>query len=420
MMRIVLMPLGSAGDVLPFIWLGRRLLERGHSISMITARPFATAAEKAGFEFLPVDEEGDYERIMADAGVWRLFSGTAKVFRYAGEATETMAARIEMLMGRGSKPDLIMTSCMGYGARLVREQHGIPLVNVHLQPAVLVSAHEPPILFPGMEALRWLPVWMRRLLLRGPNPADVFAGPAIRRACAARGVKPPRSFFWQWSHSPDGVLALFPEWFAAPQPDWPQPLRQWDFPLEDLADQQALSPELTAFLEAGDPPLVFTPGSANIHAHRFFESAAGAVREIGRRAVFVTRDPGQVPTGLGADFFTAAWAPFSTLLGRASVFVHHGGVGTMSQGFAAGVPQLVMPMAHDQPDNAWRLRRLGAGLSLRPGRFSVERVSRALGALLGDEGFRQRAEECARRCRERAPVEPVLEWLEARATAGCA
>ncbi len=55
------------------------------------------------------------------------------------------------------------------------------------------------------------------------------------------------------------------------------------------------------------------------------------------------------------------FAPFSELLPRCAALVHHGGVGTLSQGLAAGVPHLVTPMAHDQPDNAERLERLGVG-----------------------------------------------------------
>ncbi len=414
-MNVLLLPLGSAGDVLPFIWLGRRLRERGHRIVMITSCPFADAAGRAGFDFLPLDEEGDYERLIADPKVWKLFTGTAEVFRFAGQATEMMASRIEQLLARDQRPDLMLASSMGYGARLMRELHGIPLVNTHLQPAVMVSAHEPPVLFPGMEGFRRWPLFLRRALLRGPNPADMLAGPAIRRACHARGVKPPRRPFWQWSHSPDGALALFPSWFAAPQPDWPEPLWQWDFPLEDLADQQPLEADLQRFLDAGDKPFVFTPGSANVHGRRFFAVAAEAVAQLGRRAVFVTRDPGQTPPNAGDHVFTAAWAPFSTLLQHAAGFIHHGGIGTMSQGFAAAVPQLIMPMAHDQPDNAWRLRQLDAGLSLPPKRFTVDRVVHALRQLLDNDTIRAGTAACARRCRQRQPVEPLLAWLEAAA-----
>jgi rhamnosyltransferase subunit B len=291
---------------------------------------------------------------------------------------------------------------------------GIPLINVHLQPAVMISAHETPILFPGMEHLQKLPLWLRRWLIRLPNPADRFAGPAVARACAARGVQPPKSLWWDWAHSPDGTLCLFPEWFAAPQPDWPAGVKQWDFPLEDLATEQALSSTLQSFLARGNKPIVFTPGSANIHARRFFEVALAAVTGLQKRAVFVTRKLDQLPASLPDSILPVEYAPFSTLLPHAAAFVHHGGIGTMSQGFAAGIPQLIMAMAHDQPDNAWRITRLGAGLGLTPRTFTPDRVCHALHRLLSEPSFTTSAQQCREKTLARREASTLAEWIEAR------
>jgi rhamnosyltransferase subunit B len=301
-----------------------------------------------------------------------------------------------------------------FAGRLAREKHGVPLITVHLQPAVFLSAHETPLLHPAMRLLRAMPVWFKRLLFSLPNPVDLFALPKVRRICEANGVRPPRSLWREWWDSPDGVLALFPEWFAKPQPDWPTNLLQWTFPLEDLATEQALKPELQAFLASGERPVVFTPGSANVQASRFFAVAAEAVHRIGCRAVFVTRDPGQVPPSLPASVLTVEYAPFSTLLKHASVFVHHGGIGTLSQGFAAGVPQLVMFMAHDQPDNADRLERLGAGIGLSVRQFTPERVAGTLRQLLQGANSRASAAKCRARILEAPEIDVLMRWIESR------
>jgi rhamnosyltransferase subunit B len=68
-------------------------------------------------------------------------------------------------------------------------------------------------------------------------------------------------------------VVLFPPWFAQPQPDWPANTLQWDFPLEDIAKERPLNDDVLQFLDAGEKPIVFTPGSANIQARRFFEVA---------------------------------------------------------------------------------------------------------------------------------------------------
>ena len=98
--------------------------------------------------------------------------------------------------------------------------------------------------------------------------------------------------------------------------------------------------------------------------------------------MLLTKFPEQLPPTLPPTAAHFAYVPLDVLLPRAAAFVHHGGVGSMSQGLAAGVPQLVMPLAHDQFDTAARIRRLGVGTGLGVRRFTGRRVARALAGLL--------------------------------------
>lgn len=68
-----------------------------------------------------------------------------------------------------------------------------------------------------------------------------------------------------------------------------------------------------------------------------------------------------------------------------AALVHHGGIGTTAQALAAGIPQLVMPLAHDQFDNAARVKRLGVGDWLVPSRFRGPVVTTRLDGLIGSE-----------------------------------
>jgi rhamnosyltransferase subunit B len=410
MVEILLLPFGSAGDVFPFIWLGRQLLARGHRVRLITACLFEEQARKAGIEFISLGSKEEFEAMIRDPRIWKSGIGTKVVFEFAAKSVEPYLAAIESC----GQVDLMLAPVTAFAARLAREKHGIPLITVHLQPAVFVSAYETPLLHPAMRLFNKLPVWLKKQILSLPNPVDLFALPKVRRICEANGAKPPRSLWHEWWDSPDGVLALFPDWFARPQPDWPANLLQWTFPLEDLATEQTLKPELQAFLANGERPVVFTPGSANVQAARFFAVAAEAVKRVGCRAVFVTREPAQVPPHLPASILTVDYAPFSTLLKHAAVFVHHGGVGTMSQGFAAGVPQLIMAMAHDQPDNADRLERLGAGTGLSVRQFTPERVAQELKKLLEGAAIHQTAQACATKLRQTPSPEALMKWIESR------
>lgn len=102
----------------------------------------------------------------------------------------------------------------------------------------------------------------------------------------------------------------------------------------------------------------------------------------------------------------------TNLLPHAALLGHHGGIGTLSQGFASGVPQLVLPLSHDQPDNGRRLERLGAGRSLPPSR--LHDTARTIAALLDDDAVRARCRELAQRVdaqRARNAAADVIEQL---------
>lgn len=424
-LKIALLPFGSAGDVLPFVWLARHLQAHGHETLLITASLFKKHAAAAGIPFIPIGEDSEFETLMRDPRIWKLGSGTKAILEYAARSAEVFYHTLATHSAAHGAPDIILGPVTAFGARLTREKMGIPLITVHLQPAVLFSAHDTPIILPSLHRLlRILPVSLKSFLFRhGPNPLDLFAGPILRRLSNQLQVSPPKSFFRQWWDSPDGSLILFPEWFASPQPDWPPNHLQTAFPLEDLAAENPLSDDLTAFLNRHQktPPVVFTAGSANVQAAAFFASAATALTKINRPGVFVTRDLTQLPPNLPDSIHTAEYVAFGPLLRHSGAFVHHGGIGTLSQGFAAGVPQLIMPMAHDQPDNAARLLRLNAGSFLTPRQFTPDRVASALSHLLQDPHVIANARGMATQVSaalSTASIPTIIQWLQLRATSG--
>ena len=166
------------------------------------------------------------------------------------------------------------------------------------------------------------------------------------------------------------------------------------FPLYDEGDVAPLSADLQRFLEAGDPPIAFTPGSANWQGRHFLTESAGACRLLGRRGILLTRHREHVPDPLPPGVIHVDFAPFSRLLPRCAAVVHHGGIGSAAQGLAAGVPQLAMPMAHDQLDNATRLKRLGVARWVAQKAFG----HRALQRRSANYSHRPACGEAARRC----------------------
>jgi UDP:flavonoid glycosyltransferase YjiC (YdhE family) len=258
---------------------------------------------------------------------------------------------------------------------------------VVLSPLSFFSAHDPPALpnVGWLPALRPLgPLFHRPLFALMRWSIRSWSRP-YRQFRAELGLPPSADPIFEGQHAPGLVLALFSPVLARPQPDWPAQACVTGFPFFDQDGEPGLPEGLERFLDSGPPPIVFTLGTSGVFdPGRFYQESAAAARLLGRRAVLlVGRGPGVVPpAGLPEGVAAFDYAPFSALFPRAAAVVHQGGVGTTGQALRAGVPMLVVPFAHDQPDNAERARRLGVAGVLPRARYSAARAAAALRVLL--------------------------------------
>jgi len=253
----------------------------------------------------------------------------------------------------------------------------------------MYSAYDPP----SLGSVPFSAWWQRR----GPGTWRVLyafmrlaTAHWLRSVAAERrrlGLPPARGNPLMDLWTPGLNLALFSPLFGAPQPDWPADTVVTGFPLYDGPAQPELPAALRAYLDAGDPPIVFTLGSAAVFdAGTFYADAARVAASMGARAVLLTglEAGNPVPRALLTEaIFTCDYAPHGELFPRAAAIVHQGGIGTTARALAAGRPMLVMPYSHDQPDNARRCVRLGVARVVEREHWSARRAERELRELLG-------------------------------------
>ena len=411
-MKYVFVPLGSAGDVNPLTWLARLMAQRGDDVVVIAHAGMAEAPARAGLRTVAVGSMADHEAMVANPDLWhpdRAFNLLAPSF--VPRARETIPAiRAELVPGK----TVLVAAGIAFGARIVAEADRVPLVTVQLQPSVFMGADDRPLMDARLGLLQRVPRWTWKSffwLLHQAIDAKL-AGP-VNELRAELGLREPvHGIMRDWWMSPDRVLALFPGWFAPRRGDWPPQTVVSRFPPYD--GDPAPDPAAERFLQEGAPPILFTPGSANMWGKAFFAAAAGACRRLGARGLFVTPFPGQLPSPLPAAIRHFARLPYSRVFPRCAAVVHHGGIGTCAQGFAAGVPQLVMPMAHDQPDHAQRLQRLGVGDYLPPKRFGAKAVASRLENLLESKEVAAACAEVKSRMAAQMPPEKVADLLAHR------
>ncbi len=149
-------------------------------------------------------------------------------------------------------------------------------------------------------------------------------------------------------------------------------------------------------------------------AGSFYRESVKATRILKLRSLFlIGNDPKyHLPVPLPEGVAVVDRAPFSKLFPRATAVVHQGGIGTIGQALRAGRPQLLVPFAFDQPDNALRVQRLGSAQVLYPRQYTAPRAARRLDDLIGASGYAHRAGEIARRVRSEDGVGDACDAIE--------
>jgi rhamnosyltransferase subunit B len=373
--RILITAMGSLGDLHPFVAVGLSLMRQGHTVAFCTFTDYQTRLVDLGFGFYPVRTGGlsihDSKTVayVTDArkGGERLLREF--IFAHVHHQYADMLAATQAF-----KPDALLTSELaGYAARLVADITRLPWFSTALQPLALFSRQDPSV-FPGLPPL---PGWLNRLVLPwGSWQCNRWALP-YHQLRQHLGLPPMGDPVLRHKFSPDGTLVMFDAAFAAPQPDWPANAHQTGFAFYD-GEPDPAERDLITFCQAGPPPVIVTLGSAAVHAaQQFYTTAARAIQALGQRGLLLI---GQNPTpaDLPPTIRVVPYARHSVVFPFGKVIVHQGGIGTTSQALRAGVPSLVVPFSHDQPDNAHRCAKLGVGRQLSRHKVSIQSMVQAL------------------------------------------
>jgi UDP:flavonoid glycosyltransferase YjiC (YdhE family) len=357
-MHAILASFGTDGDVFPYVGLGMKLRARGHQVTLVAAEEYHLLASDYGFAFHPWVSTAEADELLANPDFWHPIK-TAPLSAKWG--VRFLRRQYSLLVELAKPNNSVLVASPGMlAARLLQEKEAKPLANLLLQPGLIPSVLAPPVM-PGLPSLDRLPRPVLKLFWRGLDGVGAFLFGREFRAIRRTLGLPPVWRVFQWWLSPELVIGLFPQWYGPPQSDWPPQVRLAGFPRFDGRPADDSLSKLLEFCHAGTPPVVFTFGTGMRHAANLFRASVEACRQLGRRGILLTKYVSQLPPSLPPFVRHEPFAPFQQLFPCCAAVVHHGGVGTTARALAAATPQLVLPLAFDQMDNASRVKRLGVG-----------------------------------------------------------
>ena len=392
-MRILFTPIGSLGDLHPYIAIAFELQSLGHEVRFATGEPYREKLEGLGFDFRAVRPKVEPSPELIER-VIDLKKGPEVLFEELifGPLRETY----EDTFAAAADTNAIVTHPLAVTGRLVAEKRNLAWISSVLAPISLFSAIDSPV-YPGPAFLEWLrilPAPVHRALLRlGKLRFRKVVQPwhDLRREL---DLPPAGHPMFEAQFSPRLNLALFSKALASPQADWPANSQATGFCFYDGASfQDRLSPQLEDFLNDGPPPVVFSLGSSAVMAAGdFYDIALEAAQRADVRAILLKGEEVSQP---GREFSSGViewdYAPYSLLFPRASLVVVSAGIGTVSQALRAGTPMILVPISYDQFDNASRLRRLGVAHRIHRKRLTPPRLAAGIRKALDDPELAQNA-----------------------------
>ena len=404
-MKIIIICLGTRGDVEPLLALGKALLARGHAVTLCGPDNCEQwVRDEHGVAFAPMGL--DFKVLMQSPEV-RGARGGGVESAIGKLVCAAMPAALRAASGCAAAAgvDLVVCSCTFPGGPDLAEAHGAALVTAALAP-VFPTRSFPFFLASAVAPLRFL----NRATYMMPAMARTMHGAALaqwRRETLRLPARAPTML--EMGCRTDGSVAprmccVSPTVIARPD-DWDDKTFMTGYWRLDDPAQWRPAADLAAFLAgAGAQPVVYIGfGSMTALAPAALAALVlPAVRDAGVRAVLQLGWSGAAAADAAAaaadpDVFYLDAAPHAKLFPLVAAVVHHGGAGTTAAGLAAGRPTLVCPIGADQ--HMWAAivhRKLGCGPPpVALARLTPTLLAARLRALVADAGFRARAEALA-------------------------
>jgi sterol 3beta-glucosyltransferase len=414
---ITLLTSGTLGDVLPYIALGKGLIEAGYNVRVAAPSGFANLFKNMGggtppLHFTPFDgnptdlliEQGDSTPMTLGTNPIRSIQATRNFLQKARHLYRHMLHSAAQAC-RGA--DLLIHGLPTIWGAHIAEGLGIPAVRANLQP--LTPTHEfPSALLPFHFSLlgigNWLSHWAVtqatwlswRSEINHARHADFGLAPAHWLDPSLRAD----------SHQPFTLNAFSEHVVPRPQ-DWNSKqlvTGYWKLVSPNWTPPQALQ----HFLDTAPNPIAIGFGSPGTQG--YLPMLEEALNIANAQAVLT------LPTKWHSDvesknIFPIEYIPHDWLYPRVKVAIHHGGAGTTSASLHAGIPTITLPLAIDQFFWGERIQKLGVGLSIPQRKLNAQNLAQAISESLRNKEMNEKAISIRKALSQEDGVQLAVKYL---------
>ncbi|MFO7630963.1 MAG: glycosyltransferase [Caldilinea sp.] len=411
-MNILILTLGSHGDVQPYVALGRGLQDAGHVVKLVTAEPFEQFVTEHGLTFAPL--QGKFlDLIQTNAGRAAI-AGKGNALKLMQQVKPMFRQMLDDAWRVADGSDIVIYHPKALGGYSIAEKLGVPPILALPAPLYSPTRSFPSPLLPFNDlggtlnlASHRITIWLASVSMRGilnQWRKDVLKLPAVKNELMREG-RP--------------VLRLYPYSPAvAPMPaDWGAHSVATGYWFLERSDEWQPPSDLTTFLENGPPPVYIGFGSMpSEDAPAKTQIILEALRLSGQRGVVATGWGGLTTSGFSDQVYTLEAAPHDWLFPRMAAVVHHGGAGTTAAGLRAGAPTVICTFLGDQPFWGRRNPALGVGPApILQKKLSAEKLVEALNTVTRDTAMQLRAKSLGEELRREDGIGRAVALIESEA-----
>ncbi|XP_060174861.1 sterol 3-beta-glucosyltransferase UGT80A2-like [Lycium barbarum] len=399
-MQIVMLIVGTRGDVQPFTAIGKRLQDFGHRVRLATHANFKEFVLTAGLEFYPL---GGDPKILAGYMVKNkgfLPSGPSEIPTQRNQLKEIIYSLLpackepDMDTGVPFRADAIIANPPAYGHAHVAEALQIPIHIFFTMPWTPTTEFPHPLSrvkqpagyrlsYQIVDSLIWLGI---RDLINDVRKKKLKLRPVTYlNGSQGSELDIPHAYIW----SPHLV----------PKPkDWGPKIDVVGFCFLDLATGYEPPESLLNWLKVGPKPIYIGFGSLPVQdPQKMTETIVNALEITGQRGIINKGWGGLGDLAEPKDFvYLLDNCPHDWLFLQCAAVVHHGGAGTTAAGLKAACPTTIVPFFGDQPFWGERVHARGVGPSPIPAdQFTRDKLVDAIKFML-DRQVKERAVELAK------------------------
>lgn len=367
MKEIVIFTMGTRGDVQPYIYLAKALLQEGLKPVIGTHPCWRDLVSETGLEFVPIGPDIDIEY---EAAVIR---GKTKSPILSMLKTMQFVFRIIQSSSRD-----IYDACKGKDLAIISHSHmgaaeaealNIKTIDVTLQTEMLPRENTDPTL-------------KDKVLGALINPQVVKPYNKIRKLY---DLPPIKSMDQMMSKE----LNLIPisRYIAEPNPNWAKRnavVGYWFAP----EDNYQPSEELKSFLNEGSKPVILALGAMSFESRQEKEKLdifVKAFEQTEMRAIIQGFNKTLTDYQLPESMIRVGSIPHSWLFKQGCCVIHHCGFGTSASSMIYGIPSIPVPHVLDQFAFAEHIYRLKAGVRpIKAKELSTNRLIEAIDELNAD------------------------------------